>query len=222
MPIGIRHWRMQYGVGQGSFHAATLQARVTDGQIVEVSYVFDCGALKNFTRSPELTSRIQDFKRTIDSSRRIDILVISHFDMDHMNGVEELIDGIHVGRIYMPYIDAADLSYVIAQAASRSATTEEFSRFVENVSEVAIQGRFKDRQVTRIRRNPEPRPERRTRTEPSLGPDIGQGRTGSIDGLSGIFIRWEDGTLVQPPGIIDDNLHLEAVASGFTYWRFAF
>ena len=89
----IVHSRVQHGVGQGSFHSASLEVMADDGRHYRFDYVYDCGALKGSAASPALKRSIDrmDLADRVGSGGRpvIDALVLSHYDRDHIIGAAD-------------------------------------------------------------------------------------------------------------------------------------
>ena len=121
MPLTITHSRVQHGVGQGSFHSASVEARA-GGRCYRFDYVYDCGALKIGRRPPELARAIDrmdiERRRGMGSKGFVDLLVLSHYDQDHMNGAELLTDRFRVNRIVVPFISPQELMLVLASQAA--------------------------------------------------------------------------------------------------------
>ncbi|MGS6472831.1 hypothetical protein ACUS6C_04185 [Pseudomonas aeruginosa] len=96
-------------VGHGTFH--TGRARY-HGEPGSFSWVYDCGSKRRSTLAPA----IQAFSRSLRGTHsQIDLLVISHFDDDHVNGVESLLATCSVKWLALPYTDLASR---LAQAAA--------------------------------------------------------------------------------------------------------
>ncbi len=72
-----------YPVGQGCFYAGSIK-----NDIEEFVIVYDCGTISSRNY---LLDSIDEFKRHY---KKIDLLMISHFDEDHVNGVSELLTSI--------------------------------------------------------------------------------------------------------------------------------
>lgn len=121
MPLTITHSRVQHGVGQGSFHSASVEAW-DGGRSYRFDYVYDCGALKDVRRSPELKRAIDrmdvDRRRGLGNRGFVDLLVLSHYDQDHMNGAELLTKSFRVNRIVVPFISPEELMLVLASQAA--------------------------------------------------------------------------------------------------------
>jgi hypothetical protein len=87
-------------VGQGLFSSATLSLSNSDGT-VGYAWVYDCG-----THSAQgLVKR--EIARLAGWARALDLLVISHFDADHVSGVSRLIGQMPTRRIMLPYMSLA-------------------------------------------------------------------------------------------------------------------
>lgn len=122
----VRHSRIQHGVGQGSFHSATVEA-VVNGDPYRFDYVYDCGGLVGPRPSPamkralmrlDVTGRANPAGLPTAAARGvIDALILSHFDQDHLNGAETLAGRFTVERIYLPYLSPRELALVIARQA---------------------------------------------------------------------------------------------------------
>ena len=119
--MNIRHERIQHAVGHGGFHTATVQVgRAT------FRYVYDCGANK----TQLLRDTINDHADSIaDADRRIDLVVLSHLDDDHVNGVDDLLGACRVDTVVLPYLTAVERVFVAARSSRRgrlSATGQDF------------------------------------------------------------------------------------------------
>lgn len=79
-----------YPVGHGGF---ALE------RVGNYSMVFDCGSKTNPTR---VSQYINELKYKVDG--KIDKLYISHFDKDHVNSIQELINEVGIKEAVIPYI----------------------------------------------------------------------------------------------------------------------
>lgn len=117
----IVHSRVQHGVGQGSFHSASLEVMADDGRHYRFDYVYDCGALKGSAASPALKRSIDrmDLADRVGSGGRpvIDALVLSHYDRDHIIGAALLAKKFLVKRIFVPFLSPPELMLVVAGQA---------------------------------------------------------------------------------------------------------
>jgi hypothetical protein len=80
-------------IGQGFFYTGRIKARGA-----EYNFVFDCGSLSYSV----LNNTIERYKR--NQTKDIDLLIISHFDADHINGLKKLLDGKNVKNVVAPFI----------------------------------------------------------------------------------------------------------------------
>lgn len=81
-----------YPVGQGCFYAGSIKKDEEEFVIV-----YDCGTASS---RRFLLDSIAKFKRDY---KKIDLLMISHFDEDHVNGLSELLTGIPCEKVIIPY-----------------------------------------------------------------------------------------------------------------------
>lgn len=123
------HSRIQHGVGQGSFHSANIRFVSATGTYYRFDYVYDCGGPGGPHPSKSVTSAVNQLnletRDDFDHRKVIDVLILSHFDSDHINGAKLLTQTYCVRRIIIPYLTAVAFAYVIA-------------RDVENISEDSV------------------------------------------------------------------------------------
>jgi hypothetical protein len=93
--------RIFFPVGQGGFFAEIFCDE--KGQI-SFTTVYDCGST---SKDNPLEDAIDEFKQILIKGRhnQIDLLFISHFHADHVNGLEELTTGLTVLKTIIPLID---------------------------------------------------------------------------------------------------------------------
>lgn len=112
---------VQRAVGQGGLHWGELSL----GQ-KPIRWVYDCGS-----------NQVDALQREIGSVAKggeIDLLFLSHFDSDHINGVDLLLSQVKIHEVVLPYLDQETLVAIIARDAARGALT---GAFVEAVSDLA-------------------------------------------------------------------------------------
>ncbi|WP_143703977.1 MULTISPECIES: MBL fold metallo-hydrolase [Luteimonas] len=118
----VLHSRVQHGVGQGSFHSASVQTIRNKSTDYELNYVYDCGAGGNGAVPKLITSSLKrlGFSRRSSSRKKgvLDLLVLSHYDMDHISGALALIKEFKVERVVLPYISPVELVIVLAELGS--------------------------------------------------------------------------------------------------------
>lgn len=87
-----------HSVGQGLFTSGHLYHR---GER-KFTWVYDCGTV---SKDGLLTGEINVLKKNFDSgNKKIDLLVISHFDKDHISGIKELLENFTVKILLLPYV----------------------------------------------------------------------------------------------------------------------
>jgi beta-lactamase superfamily II metal-dependent hydrolase len=103
----------QWGVGHGGFHTG----QVSGDSGVMLSYIYDCGSTARKSRLiPQVKRYVQELRRR--KATHIDALYISHFDWDHVNGLQALsenLDTIKLERIYAPFLTTADKLVLLAR-----------------------------------------------------------------------------------------------------------
>lgn len=82
-------------VGQGLFYCGNLKLSHTNN---DFNFVYDCGS----ENRSHLNRIINNYK--IDISPNLDLLIISHLHDDHIIGLENLLDGINVDTVILPYM----------------------------------------------------------------------------------------------------------------------
>jgi len=86
-----------YRVGHGLFSYGKLTSPNSENTF---SWIYDCGS-----RSRRLISEALN-EHTLRHGNEINLLTISHFHKDHINGIENLLKCIDVGTIIVPFIPA--------------------------------------------------------------------------------------------------------------------
>jgi len=91
-------------IGQGGFYTGNISKhRWPYGKF---NFVYDCGRKK--IGIDNLEESINRFKGSLpridDKTRKLDLLILSHIDEDHVNGVKQLLTDVKCKQIYMPYL----------------------------------------------------------------------------------------------------------------------
>ena len=81
--------RTFHPIGQGAFYTERFD---------NFTIVYDCGSA---TKGSHLEDEI---KSTFKTDKEIDALFISHFDDDHINGIETLLKNCHVKKVFIPLL----------------------------------------------------------------------------------------------------------------------
>ncbi|MCM3437868.1 hypothetical protein [Rothia dentocariosa] len=110
MKIEVEVVRNHYPVGQGFF--SSQQILYGDKKF---TCVYDCGSVSK-GHDDLLDKYMNDLKENTDT---IDLLFISHFDKDHLNGIKSLADKFRIKKVIIPYLDPFEkLSVFISQRIS--------------------------------------------------------------------------------------------------------
>ena len=97
-------------VGQGFFYTGQLLPICGSGQAF--NFIYDCGS----TRGKGIRPIIDKYIKENIGCDTLDMIVISHFDADHVNGIPYLLrddQGVRVRRVYVPYYDVEDYLLVV-------------------------------------------------------------------------------------------------------------
>lgn len=105
----------QHAVGHGGFHTGVL-----GGVCPELRWVYDCGSLREAGKL-RLTEEINRLADKGGGRLTLDFLFLSHFDRDHINGLEELMATVDVRRVVMPYLDDLQRLGVLVEAVAAEA-----------------------------------------------------------------------------------------------------
>ncbi len=90
-----------HAAGQGLFASGTLTA---EGEKDGFHWVFDCGSVALQTVLAPVVSRYRD----LVIGKHLDLLCISHFDYDHVSGLSDLLEGLHVDTVVIPYFSSIE------------------------------------------------------------------------------------------------------------------
>lgn len=94
-------------VGQGLFYSG----KISHENKVKFRMVFDCGS-KNISACQEEIEIYRDSDFLLE--KVIDLLVISHFDEDHVNQIENLLEGnIKVKKLIMPFLTFKERLFLV-------------------------------------------------------------------------------------------------------------
>ncbi|MBD9560650.1 MBL fold metallo-hydrolase [Ensifer sp. ENS03] len=192
-------------VGQGGFHVGALRRVLGDEYLsppfddcsrfggADFLYVYDCGSSPKSGVEREIKDLLSH-----RAERRLDILFLSHFDVDHICGTPKLLGakrkrspGFAVDTIVLPYVDHAERFLAFARATVEgldrgSSVPDFFRRMVIDPAEALSD--FDPRQIIFVEGDEPPTDdEAGTIPDPDIGPWSGGGegkRPGSEDGFS--------------------------------------
>lgn len=194
MPIYITHRRQQWPVGHGFFHTASLTA---DAGGRTYRYVYDCGSVARTL----VEKRIASYSDNEDLELRepeLDMLVLSHFHLDHVNGVPHLLTLFRVRKLVLPFLSNDFALAALADLAANGLDVwNEFSGLVLNPQAWMRDRGQGDTEITLVR------------------PDVPEGqdvRPGDV----------QDGDISLPAGAINHNVTGTIGAAGDEFWDFRF
>lgn len=101
---------VQHAVGHGGFH--TGRAHASDGDAF--NWIFDCGARKTSAFDAWLKAW------TNHNPHPVDWLFISHFDTDHVSGLDTLMSRTVVRDVMVPYVNERELALQLLNEVSRN------------------------------------------------------------------------------------------------------
>jgi hypothetical protein len=113
----VRHHH--HAVGQGLFCFGEFQLIHPSRE--SFFWVHDCGATT--ADQDALRREVTRAKRDLGERRTIDLLILSHFDSDHISGLRELLRDVSVDWLVLPYMLPAD-RILLAVAAGASGDSD--------------------------------------------------------------------------------------------------
>ncbi|MEJ5908143.1 hypothetical protein V7V80_26015 [Pseudomonas kermanshahensis] len=122
----------QLPIGQGGF----LVGEVTDGRSEAFTYAFDCGSINR-----------EHFEQGLSlcSYDKIDVLFVSHLDVDHISGIEALAAQVQINTVILPCLDALHLTLIALESISAGGLRLSVRTFLQDPA-----GWFADRGVKQI------------------------------------------------------------------------
>lgn len=132
----------QWGVGHGGFHSQSIFFQPLDrlptrptGDGSQVRVIYDCGSGRMPTPRTALKSAVRQMLLDVQRKSTIDLLVISHFDKDHVNGLEFLAaelgtKNIRVAMVWAPMLTKIEALYAIADSDLSGAALQRYANLV--------------------------------------------------------------------------------------------
>lgn len=98
--------RTQWAVGHGFFHTGTIETRWGS----TVRYAYDCGSLSQYALPREREIK----QAAARANRHIDLFFVSHFDYDHVSGIESFANQATVDNFVIPLTRVAERLFRLA------------------------------------------------------------------------------------------------------------
>lgn len=106
--VDVKSQHTQWAVGQGFFRTG----RIETADVV-IDYAYDCGSLGNVA---QCRAEITEYANKHQLRRAFDVVYLSHFHLDHVNCVPDLIEHVGVKRFVIPLVPPAERLLVLAEA----------------------------------------------------------------------------------------------------------
>jgi len=90
-------------VGQGLFYTGEIQLHKPSG-VHDYRFVYDCGSDKKELAERAVDQYVHELKSSINATPSIDMLILSHLDKDHVNGIDSLLNRVQVKMVFLPYL----------------------------------------------------------------------------------------------------------------------
>jgi len=120
-----------HAIGQGLFYSCILRSQYNC-----FSCVYDCGSKTNINiLYSEIDKFIDMLPKSRDNNKKkcLDLLVLSHLDYDHINGLEYLLQKLHIETIILPYLTPEELLVLFANSNDSSAFIQSFYSHSVNI-----------------------------------------------------------------------------------------
>lgn len=96
--------------GHGLFYSGVITVEKNTEE--KFNFVYDCGTMPKRRKEFDFDAQIDAYKESID--KKLDMLVISHFHEDHVNGLKKLLDGgVTPKLVIMPYVSDSERATII-------------------------------------------------------------------------------------------------------------
>lgn len=102
-----------FPVGQGLFYSGLTTVQFRNGSEDAFRFVFDCGSMTDTNANEEVDAfRVHE----LGENERLKLLVVSHFDADHINKIGRLLEGSRkIDKIVMPFTSFAERLFMALQ-----------------------------------------------------------------------------------------------------------
>lgn len=104
-------------IGQGLFYT---------GISSDYSFVYDCGSESKRGFLNAAIEQFSDELLEISGRRKLDLLMLSHLDNDHVNGLEKLLEELEVHTVVLPYLTPLERLLIAYKSNEKDAAYYEF------------------------------------------------------------------------------------------------
>lgn len=114
---------MFHAVGQGLFHSGIIECNN-----YQFNFVYDCGGIGKYPYIPSTTLKtcVKRYKNYLHD-KPIDMLVVSHFHSDHINGIPYLLKNQKVDTIIIPFYTFKERLNILISEYNTDMTNEQIS-----------------------------------------------------------------------------------------------
>lgn len=133
--LWIRH--IQYPVGQGGLHLCQL-GLMPQTDVPLFSVVYDCGSTRGKRAlKSNVANVVQRLPRGSQNNAKLDVLILSHLHLDHVNGFELLCCNhkVEVDRLIIPHFEYDDVLFLMAQCAAAGVRAADITKLHGVVSD---------------------------------------------------------------------------------------
>lgn len=88
-------------IGQGLFYSGRVNITGLDPADSSFNFVFDCGSINTTNANEEV--ELYRSRHLQENNAILDLLVISHFDVDHVSHIKKLLDKRKVKKVVLPF-----------------------------------------------------------------------------------------------------------------------
>ncbi|MGB3107488.1 hypothetical protein [Sphingobacterium siyangense] len=102
-------------VGQGGFTSITIK----DNDSI-FNIIYDCGSVTSGSYLYNEITKAKTDLIQVEEKKVIDLLIISHFDEDHVNGIQELLQNVHCKILVIPFMTIVERLVLFTKGSKKS------------------------------------------------------------------------------------------------------
>lgn len=104
-----------HSVGHGLFYSGIIKNLDSNKQF---SFIYDCGG--------DSSTVVNEAIEVADLPEKIDLLIVSHFHADHINGISKLKNKYKIKRFILPYMDETEKIVYLAALGKENQSLKDF------------------------------------------------------------------------------------------------